>query len=189
MLRHSLIFAVALVLFACNPDRIKYTDELKQEMSDKQIRRLTNADFTEAVDSWGQQIVEIAEQEAAAKLAKGDASAEVCTLRDLPKTKALAKRYGLTISLLGASDVQNPKLSQKEREVLDAYLYNAENKLSQSSNIQRIGDSLYVYNAAVPVSNALCQTCFGTQKQPLAVWRLAFPKGEVIRHIKPKKKY
>lgn len=156
-------------------------------MADKRVKRLTNADLTEAVDSWGAQTVVIAEREAVAKLAKGEASAGICTLQDLPKTQALAERYGMTISLLGVADVQNPKLAQKEREVLDAYAYNAEQKLPQSSNIQRIGDTLFVYNAAVPAGNALCQACFGQQKQPLAVWRLAFPKQEVIRHMKPKK--
>ena len=177
----------SLFLSACNPDRIQYTDQLKQEMADKKIRRLTNADLTEAVDSWGSQIVAIAEQEATTKLAKGTSPGSICDLRDLPKTQALAKRYEMTISLLGAADVQNPKLAQKEREVLDAYLYNAEKNLPQISNIQRIGDTLFVYNAAVPVGNVLSQTCFGKQKQALAVWRLAFPKQSVIRHIKPRK--
>ena len=186
MLRYSVLLAIVLATFACNPDRIQYTDKLKQEMADKKVKRLTNADLTEAVDSWGEQIVAIAEQEAATKLAKGDGQG-VCDLHDLPKTQALADRYGMTISLLSAADVQNPKLGQKEREVLDAYLYNAENNLPQSSNIQRISDTLFIYNAAVPASNALVQTCFGKQKQPLAVWRLAFSKQKVIQHMKPKK--
>ncbi|RYF63748.1 MAG: hypothetical protein EOO39_27965 [Cytophagaceae bacterium] len=178
---------LSFIVLACNPERLQYTDKLKQEMADKKVRRLTNADLTEAVDSWGQQIVAIAEQEATAKLAKGDAPTSICDLADLPKTQALATRYGMTISLLGAADVQNAKLAQKEREVLDAYVYNAEKNLPQSSNIQRIGDTLFVYNAAVPIENALSKTCFGQQKQQLAVWRLAFPKQEVIRHMKPKK--
>ncbi|MBO0950043.1 hypothetical protein [Fibrella forsythiae] len=187
MSRSLQIVCISLTLLACNPDRIQYTDKLKQEMADKKVRRLTNADLTEAVDSWGQQIVAIAEKEAAGKLAKGEAPTGICTLEDLPKTQALAARYGMIISLLGAADVQNTKLAQKEREVLDAYVYNAEKKLPQSSNIQRIGDTLFVYNAAVPADNVLSQTCFGQHKQPLAVWRLAFPKQEVIRHMKPKK--
>ncbi len=79
-------------------------------------------------------------------------------------------------------------LSSKEREVLDAYLYNAEQKLPQISNIQKINDTLYVYNAAVPTQNVICQTCFGDHKTPLAVWRLVFPKREIVRRMKPTKK-
>lgn len=182
-----LVFLFVVALLSCNPDRIQYNDRLKQEMSDKRVQRITSADLSQAVDSWGGQIVAIAEAEASAKLASGAAANQVCTLNDLPKTQAVAKRYGMTISLLGAADVQNPKMSKKEREVLDAYLYNAENKLAQSSNIQPIGDTLFLYNAPVPAGSALEKACLGQQKQPLAVWRLAFTKAEIIRHLKLKK--
>lgn len=190
MRRSAAFFASLLstVLCSCNLDRVPHTDQLKRQMADMKVKRVTNADLSDAVNSWGEQIVAIAEKEATTKLAGSAPVADVCQLKALPKTQALANRYGMTISLLGAADVQNPKLAQKEREVLDAYLYNVENKLPQSSNIQRIGDTLFVYNAAVPVGNALCQACFGNQPQPLAVWRLAFPKREVIRHLNVKKK-
>ncbi|MBO0937667.1 hypothetical protein J2I47_14005 [Fibrella sp. HMF5335] len=186
LLSSVLLFLLSSVI-SCNPERLQHSDKLKQQMADMKIKRVTDADLSEAVNSWGEQLVTIAQQEASAKLASTTDPAGVCNLRDLPKTQALAKRYGMTISLLSAADVQNPALSKKEREVLDAYAYNAENKLAQTSNIQRIADTLFVYNAAVPATNALCQQCFGKQKQPLAVWRLAFPKREVIRHFNAKK--
>lgn len=178
----------ALFLFSCSPDRIKQTDQLKQEMNDKKIKRITNIELTETVDAWGEQIVMVVQNELAAKLKSGGTTAALCQLEQLPKTAALAKRYALTIDLLGAQDVQNTKLAPKEREVLDAYLYNAEKKLPQQSNIQRIADTLYVYNAAVPTENLICKACFGDQKQPVAVWRLAFSKREVIRRMNGKKK-
>ena len=175
------------LLLACNPDRIQYSDALKQEMADKKVKRLTTAELTEAVDSWGEQLVALAQKEAAAMLAKKAPQADVCSLRGLPKTQTLAQRYGMTISLLTPADLTNQRLAPKERDVLDAYLYNAEKGLRQTSNVQRIGDTLYVYNAALPDTASLCRACFGTQKQPLAVWRLAFPKQEVIRHLRAKK--
>lgn len=187
MVRLWLFVVAVITLLACNPDRIQYTDRLKQEMSDKRVQRITKADLSQAVDSWGAQIVAIAEKEAEAKLTGGATANQVCSLDDLPKTQAVAKRYSMRISLLGVADVQNPKLSQKERDVLDAYLYNAENKLDQSSNIQPVGDTLFVYNAAVPAGSALEKACLGQQKQPLAVWRLAFTKAEIIRHLQSKK--
>jgi hypothetical protein len=183
------LLLLLLLHFACNPDRVQYSDAAKKRVTDLKIKRVTNADIVEAVNSWGEQMVAIAEQEANAKLSgnvPGQAS-EVCNLQQLPKTQALTKRYGVRISLLSATDVANPALAQKEREVLDAYLYNAEQKLPQSTNIQRIGDTLYVYNAVLPIESALCRACFGAQKQPLAVWRIAFPKREVIRHMTVKK--
>ncbi len=181
-------FALSLLSLACNPERVQYTDALKQEMADKKIKRVTIPQLTDAVDEWGEQIAKVAQNELTTKLKAGGDPKALCRLNGLPKTRALAKKYAIDIQLLGAADVKNPRLSQKEREIVDAYLYNAENKLAQTSNIQRIDDTLYVYNSPVPVDNLICQTCFGDQPQPLAVWRLAFHKREIIRHINVKKK-
>jgi hypothetical protein len=180
-----LFYIVSLLSCA---DRIKQTDELKQEMADKKIKRVTNAELNETVNAWGEQMVAVMQNELTAKLKAGGSADSLCQLRQLPKTTALAKRYAVRVSLLGSQDVQNADLAPKEREVLDAYLYNAENKLPQQSNIQRIGDTLFVYNSAVSLENPICQACFGDQKQPLAVWRLAFPKRELIRRMTAKKK-
>ncbi|MBO0934471.1 hypothetical protein [Fibrella aquatilis] len=195
MLRTLLLSSVLPFLlssiFSCNSERLQQSDKLKQQMADMRIKRVTDADLSEAVNSWGEQIVAIAEKEAATKLAslkdKNVTKEAACDIRNLPKTQAVARRYGMTISLLTAADVQNLTLAKKEREVLDAYAYNAENNQPQTSNIQRVGDTLFVYNNAVPANSAFCQQCFGDQKTPLAVWRLAFPKREVIRHFNAKK--
>lgn len=183
-------FLLIWVLAACNPEnRIQQTPELKQEIMDKKIKRITSEDINVTVDSWGKQISAVAQQELITRLnAKPADQTGLCTLRDLPKTQALAKRYAIEINLLSGADVQNPKLPAKEREVLDAYLYNAENKLAQQPNIQKVNDTLYVYNTAVPSDNVICQTCFGNEKQPLAVWRLVFHKREVVRRLNQPKK-
>ena len=186
-----LFFVFLLALFSCNPERVKYTSELKQEMADKKIKRITNADLVETVDDFGERITTVIQKELATQLHKTTNPAEqanLCQLQNLPRTKAIANRYAIDIQLLSGADVPNKLLNPKEREVLDAYLYNAEKKLPQISNIQKINDTLYIYNAAVPTEDVICQTCFGTQKTPLAVWRLAFSKREIVRRMKPSKK-
>ena len=192
-MNRSKLFAslLLLTLFACNPERVKYTNELKQEMADKKIKRITNADLVETVDNFGEKITAVIQKELTTQLKKTTNPAEqakLCQLQNLPRTNAIAERYGIDISLLSSADVANKSLSAKEREVLDAYLYNAEQKLPQISNIQKITETLYVYNAAVPTENVICQTCFAGQKTPLAVWRLAFPKREIIRRMSATKK-
>ncbi|RIV27436.1 hypothetical protein DYU11_03780 [Fibrisoma montanum] len=182
---------LVFVGLSCNPERVQYTKELKQEMADMKIKRVTNADLVSTVDNLGAKITAVAQRELADQLAKTTdpaRQAAFCALQNLPKTQAIAKNYGLTIQLLGEADVQNKALSPKEREVLDAYLYNAEQNLPQISNIQKINDTLFIYNNPIPESNPICQTCFGNQKEKLAVWRLAFSKREVIRRINSKKK-
>jgi hypothetical protein len=182
----AVIGLLLTVLLSCNPERVKYTKELKQEMADMKIKRITNADLVENIDNLGGKVAAAAQKELTAQLQQTTNPAEqakLCQLQNLPKTKAISNRYALTIKLLGPTDVQNKSLSVKEREILDAYLYNAEQKLPQISNIQKINDTLFIYNAAVPTENPICQTCFGSQKTPLAVWRIAFSKREVIRRM------
>lgn len=184
-------FALLPALLACNPERVRYTKELKQEMADKKIKRITNADLVETVDTFGERITTVSQKELTTRLQQTTNPAErakLCQLQNLPRTKAIEDRYAIAIQLLSGADVPNQSLSPKEREVLDAYLYNAEQKLPQISNIQKIGDTLYVYNAAVPTDNIICQTCFGTQKTPLAVWRLVFPKREIVRRMSSSQK-
>lgn len=185
------IALLALLISACNPERVKYTSELKQEMADKKIKRITNVDLVETVDNFGERITTVIQKELATQLQKTTdpaARTKLCQLQNLPRTKAIADRYGIDIRLLSGTDIADKSLGAKEREVLDAYLYNAEQKLPQISNIQKVNETLYIYNAAVPTDNVICQTCFGGQKTPLAVWRLAFPKREIVRRMKATKK-
>lgn len=183
-LRNRIVSLVlSIVAVACTPDRVKYTPELKQQMADMKIKRVTNADLVETVDELGGKVTAVVEKELTDSLTKAATAGrktQLCRLQNLPRLDAISRKYGVTIQLLGPADVQNKTLDAKEREVLDAYLYNAEQKQSQIANIQKINDTTYIYNAAVPTENVICQTCFGAEKTPLAVWRLAINKRDVV---------
>lgn len=192
MLRRILLSGLLISgLMACNPERVHYTNELKQEMADSKIKRITNADLVETVDNLGGKISRVIQKELTEQLQKTTdpaARATLCKLQGLPRTQAIAQRYAVDIRLLGIADVQNKSLNSKEREVLDAYLYSARQKLSPSSNIQKIDDTLFVYNAAVPAASPICAVCFGKQDVPFAVWHLGFQKREVVRRMSSTKK-
>jgi hypothetical protein len=114
--------------------------------------------------------------------------AKLCQVQNLPRAKAIAEQYAVDIRLLGPADSQNKSLDQKEREILDAYMYNAKQKLAPISNIQKINDTLFVYNVALPADSPICEACFGKQDVPFAVWRFAFSKREVVRRMNESKK-
>ncbi|QKZ11529.1 hypothetical protein [Spirosoma sp. KUDC1026] len=192
MNKNSLSIGLLMLgLTACNPERVQYTSELKQEMSDMKIKKISNADLLETINTAGAKISTVMEDELTAALKETADPAkrvQLCQLQNLPKTKAVAERYKLDINLLGAADVKNKALQPKEQQILDAYLYNAEQKLPQTPNIQQIDDTLFIYNQAVPAQSPICEVCFGKQQTPLAVWRLAFHKREVIRHMSASQK-
>lgn len=194
MIRDFLIrsFALSFILSACTPtDSTQSTRQLAQEMNDHQIKRVTAAQLTSTVDEWGKAIVDAAQKSLTAELDKTSGNpghtAGLCELDGITAIQNLEKRYKVQIDLLGANDVKNPELFPKERELLDAYLYNAEKKLPQSDNIQPLADTLFVYNAPVAASTTVCQTCSDSAALPFVVWRVVFNKREVIRGIDPKK--
>lgn len=189
-MRYYILAFLALVT-SCNPERVKYTNELKAEMADSKIKRITNADLIETIDNLGERVTIAVQKELATQLQKTTNPAEqakLCRLQHLPRTQAIAQRYVLDIRLLGANDIQNKALNPKEREILDAYLYSVKQKQQPISNIQKISDTSYVYNAAVPTDNPICKACFQTHSVPFAVWHIGFQKREVVRRMSASKK-
>lgn len=183
--------AIISLLFSCNPERVHYTNELKQEMSDSKIKRIKDADLVETIDNLGGKVSAVVQKELTTQLQKTTDPAErtkLCRLQNLPRTNAIAERYVLDIRLLGANDIQNKSLNPKEREILDAYLYSAKQNVSPIANIQKTSDTSFVYNTVVPANNPICEACFGKQEIPFAVWHLDFKKREVIRRMSASKK-
>lgn len=186
-----LFVGLILLLTACNPERVHYTNALKQEMADSKIKRITNADLIATVDDLGEKVSAAIQKELTAKLqATADPAerAKLCQLQNLSRTNAIAQRYGLDIRLLGVADIRNQALNRKERDILDAYLYSVRQNQQPISNIQKINDTVFIYNAVVPAANPICTSCFNKQEVPFAVWHIGFQKREVIRRMQPSKK-
>jgi len=184
----ALLIWLGFVAWSCNLDnRIQNNKALADEIRGTQIKRVTATQTVTIVDDWGKRIVKQAQRELDQALAKRpQAASSLCLLKGLPVVDSLARFYGVQISLLGAKDLKSPQLTAKEQEVLDAYLYNAENKLPQISNIQKLGDSVLIYNAPVAVQSAICKSCFANDPTQLAVWRVKFLKNEVIKKVDAK---
>ncbi len=188
---YSLTFSslvISLLLSSCNMDRrLEGSREAVEKMKSMQIKRVTTTQVVSIVDDWGERIVKRAQLHLEETLSNPKTDfAQTCQLEGLAKIDSLEKLYAVEITLLGVKDIKSPLLSAKEREVLDAYLYNAENKISQITNIQKLGDSVLIYNAPVSVKSSICQKCFADDATYLAVWRVKFRRSEVIRKVNAK---
>jgi len=183
-----IVFLIGLLFASCHLDRrVEGSKEAVEKMKSMQIKRVTNLQIIEIVDDWGARIVKQAQLQLESVLSKPQADfSQLCQLKETRKIDSLANLYAVQISLLGAKDIKNPALSTKEQEVMDAYLYNAKNKISQISNIQKLGDSVFVYTSPIPIANMICQKCFGEDTTHLAVWRIRFRRNDVIRKVNAK---
>ncbi|GAB3176846.1 hypothetical protein [Telluribacter humicola] len=180
-----------LIVTSCNiENRVGNTKELSEEIRNSKIKRITDVQLISTVDQWGRQIAAISQKALTDSLTSNpEKAAELCgsNLQQLPVLAALKKEYGVQVQLLGLDDIKNPAYTAKERELLDAYLYNTEKNLPQSDNIQRLNDTLFVYNSPVPADNIISKSCYNQQAIPFAVWRILFNKKDVIRKIDVKK--
>ena len=179
------LLMIGLFFAACNAERrVEGSKEAVEKMKSMQIKRVTSPQVVTIVDDWGDRIVKQAQKawNAEGNNPKAEFGA-LCQLAGIAEIDSLEKLYGVQISLLGAKDAKSPQLSAKEKEVLDAYLYNAENKLTQITNIQKLGDSVFIYNAPIAAENLICQKCFADDATKLGLWRVKFLKNEVIRKV------
>lgn len=183
------LFPLLLVLLTtggCNTDnRINQTKALKEEMAGVKIKRVTDAQLVAAVDEWGKEMAIIIQKGLEKELAQNpdDALKYCANLDHVPLIAAIEDQYEVKIQLLGILAPENAILAPKERELMSAYVYNAQKDLPQFDNVQKLNDTLLVYNAPIPKKSPICQQCFPDQKLPFAIWRILFDKKAVIRKM------
>lgn len=179
------------LLASCNSqNRVDNSNkELANEIKQSHIKRITNEQIISTIDLWGKELVKKTQGALIDEIGKAPKPVNMLcdNLNKLPIVAAYEREYGVTIGLLTPADSANPELDIKEKELLAAYLYNAERKLPQSDNIQKLNDTLFVYNAPVPDNTPITSSCFPDQPIPFALWRVLFDKRKVIQKIDIKK--
>ncbi|SKC15406.1 hypothetical protein [Dyadobacter psychrophilus] len=189
-MKKILAFAALIVVMAgCDTgNRVENTKALSNEINASKIKRVTNTQLIYSADAWGKKIAKIAEKALSNELEKHPEKAgELCqNLAGIPVIGALEKEYGVKVELLDLTDLKNPELAPKERELLDAYLYSAKSKSVASDNLQQLSDTSLVYNAPIPAESLICKSCLPEDETPFAVWRLLFNKKDIIRKLDAK---
>ena len=185
----SILFSIILVNMSCsNMERLD-TSLIKDEMEGYKIKRVSPTQITYQVETLGSEISQALTKDFERQM-KGISKArgeEICQLKDMTLIDSLSKTYGLKIRLLGQPDIgSNNNLYIKEKEVLEAYADNASKKLSLDDNIQKIGDSLFVYTSPIPANKGVGKLCF-SDDSGFAIWSIIMKKSEVVKSIDVKK--
>lgn len=183
------VLSFGLFFVGCHSEqRLEGSKEAVDKIKSMQIKRVTPQQIVAIVDDWGARIVKQAQAswDAAQRQSPKGELTQLCKLEGVKKIDSLEALYGVQIMLLGQKDVKNPNLSSKEQEVMDAYVYNAENKISQITNIQKLGDSVLIYTSPIPQDHMICKECFKDDATHLGIWRIKFLKNEVVRKVDAK---
>jgi hypothetical protein len=163
-----------------------------KELHEREVKRITPAQFTAQVDEWGHLIVD--------SLSKN----LIQNLEKRALIDSLSKRYRVEILAGSPLKLQNPAFGQKVNEILGAYQYNAERHLPQIDNIQKSDDELsFFYTEPIILKNELeglaksrIQTLaktanldsltFRKKGDFVGLWLIKFSKREVVRLADPK---
>jgi hypothetical protein len=177
------LISILFINLSCNNIERLDTSKIKAKVEASKIKRITPAQLNMQVERWGggmsKALTEVIEKEA--KTASKSRLEELCQLKNIKLIDSLSEAYKVRIRLLGMPDANNKTLFAKEKEVLEAYMYNAENKLPMESNTQRIGDSLFVYTYPITNSKVISKLCFTDETYNFALWSIVFRKADIIR--------
>ena len=181
---------------ACNigRDKIILTPELKKEMENRQIKKLSEAQiFAQALDL-GQQIANVSQKTLAANLksaitTKGASEAiQFCNVAAMPLVDSLSLQYQATIRRVSFR-VRNPKNQPDslENEILEAYQDNLEKMLPLQPNVQQMDDRTLLYTQPILLNNPLCLQCHGQvgseiKKEDYDLLKKLYPQDSAINH-------
>ena len=170
--------ASLLLLYGCNTnERVKNAEALSAEIKSTKIKRITDAELTEALRAEGEKIAAEASASLEEKLTLGnncDAASLISPIR---------LRAGTEIEFLFAKDTSNTRLFSKESDLLKAYAYQARIGAALEDNLQRINDTLTIYYAPADSSAAIFKKCTEAADSPFMLLRIILNQKEVIQSI------
>lgn len=171
-----MIFLLSL-LAACDSGSQRPIDReaLREEMRNREPKKLSEAQITAEAFRQGRMVAEAMQAKLLNKLQKAmkeggvPAAIEYCSLQALPSIDSLSKKHGLSIRR-SSLHFRNPanKPDELEKQLLEAYQYNKENKLSLEENVQRIGETYLLYTQPIFINKPLCLNCHGKAGEEIA---------------------
>ncbi|MDQ3394206.1 MAG: DUF3365 domain-containing protein [Bacteroidota bacterium] len=161
------LFLVFMAM-ACDGTQKVDRSGIKEEMANRELKKVSEADILNEATRIGQSIAADAEkliQKKSNELSDGASTdpvrkAHVKWVHSLDSLEDVYEAEIKFLSLITSKDAS--EISPLEEELLDAYQYNLENKISLSENIQKSEKGFLLYNKPIILSSNSCLRCHGT---------------------------
>ena len=143
-------------------------EALLEEIRNREPKKLSEAEIVAEAHRQGREIADKAQQELLQTLKKAIQEGSIphavqyCKLEALPLTDSLSEQYGVEISrtsLRLRNGANAP--DELEKQLLEAYQYNAEEGLPLEPNVQEVGREYLLYTQPIMIGNELCLSCHG----------------------------
>ncbi len=161
------------ILYSCSPGKKPNTEEIRQEMKQRELVRATDSEIMQKGEELGKIIVKSAQGTLQAALLEAIEEKGIKEAINFCQLNA----YSLIQSLEDSLDVDIKRVSQKarnpedqpdsiENEILKAYAYNfsPENAISQ---LQELDEKNLIYTQPIAIANGLCLNCHGIRGETM----------------------
>jgi hypothetical protein len=172
------IFLIGLMVFSCgHVDRVDNA-KIRAEIKYRQVKQIPSAKFNQIAQVWGEGI-----SKAFLKTLDDNKYTNINQLATDKKVDSLTRYYDLKWSVnTGTTQPKNQKLMRLH----EAYVYNAEQQLPPSDNVQQIQNDSIVYTVQLPYSHSFTQNVAKADPNKLAYFELIFNKKAISRLVSPK---
>lgn len=190
--------------------------EVAREIKNREVRHIPQAQIVESAMQKGQKIADTVQQALAGKLtsllqARGiEEAARYCNLQSLELAGQLEKQHLAMIKRIRLKGSKaGDTLTELETQLLDAYRYNAENKLPLDNNVQKSGQEYLLFTAPITLREEVCLKCHGkvgqdisendfktlnktyhmdglvnyTRQQPIGIYSILFQRKGIIANL------
>jgi hypothetical protein len=216
-MKNLLLIFITILIISCGPQERISKEAFDDVQRNNDVKRITEVAILEEAMVWGDSITQEAQAQLIMQLqqaiaANGHAGAiDFCKVNALTILKSLETNYEVTLRRV-SSRPRNPLDAPNADEIplLDAYSYNAENKISSDPSIQKLQQGeVFLYTKPITISNAMCLSCHGDPKKDIApetaaklkqvypkdpatgyadgdlrgMWSLRLPKKEVVKRL------
>ncbi len=195
-MKHNLLVLLGLIAlsFSCKMDKKVDRSAYEEELKDREIVRVSEAEIFEAAMKLGGQIADETQKTLGSQLqqaVKSDGvpgAIQYCNLQAYPLVDSLQQKYAASIKRV-TSKPRNPDNAPDslEQVIFDAYQYNHENGQPLAENLQAVGKDTYLYNKPIMIGNPLCLACHGPvgegiTKEHYEVIKELYPHDQAINY-------
>lgn len=176
------------ILFACRETKTQDSKAVKEEMRQREVIHLTDAQISERAFEIGDSLITRSESLLLKELSTG--THESCIPAFAKTNNVINNEYGATLFRMPFDNSRIAGItSKKEREIMDAYLYNKENHLAITPNYQKDGDKEFFFTKALVLNEKQCVSCHQNQANPLlkaslgdtlGLWSVRYLKKKVV---------
>jgi hypothetical protein len=182
------VLSLGLLLSACYERNSNDPKAVKEEMRQREIVHLTQAQISERAFQIGDTLCFMAAREMEKRIRSSIDSSCLPAFEATQTWLMQLQEAQLSRFSFNPAGLQKIK-SKKEKEIFDAVLYNRENQIPITTNLQKDGDKDFIFTKALVLDQGKCASCH--QKNPsgllrgkagdtLGIWKIRYARRKVV---------